>query len=658
MLKSLSIKTDSGPYNIAFNPRDICSRVTTSNNHVAATTLLVSWTVFLSDSPLVSDYGHKPKHVINEFWQFLISQDLRTSINHYSDLGDRLIKSVCTTPGGLTSTFITEFMDTPVFKEYHQWEKFRDPMVFRWLLSFLYFGKKAEFRFEDHASSALCAWKDIEDRLGDVVVPDWLTLELQAIIAALLPESYDTDFIAGKNGSGAVAGDERGDIEKSLNFSVSPKLKRIFSVGSPLRVRNEGDPSWEWMTNSFPEDRQSGRNDTSRLMFVPKNYKTARSICMEPTSVMFFQQAIYWELVKMINSSMFGRFIQIHNQGRNQEGAMYGSRTNEVDTIDLSAASDRVHIDVVRKIFPRHILHPLLATRTSYVLLPDGVVRKVSKFAPMGSALCFPVQSLIFASVCILAYIRYFGGESYTDILSSGVNIRRWISRNIARDFRVSTTCETIAVYGDDIICDSRTTPDIVSMLTDLGFEVNTSKSFTSDDAVRESCGIYAISGIDITPFRFNVKFLRGGFDAKSLESMIAVCNNAGDYHYHELHRFLVHFLVMWRSPERRRNPVLFSNNRDKGTAIYSLNPHNSHLRMRINPHYQREEYRTWGIVPNKIVTPDSLSGSRGQLASWDSYSLHMFYRASLTRDESNVIVTPRKVLFGARVRWVWTPAY
>jgi len=421
------------------------------------------------------------------------------------------------------------------------------------------------------------------------------------------------------------------------------------------------------------------RLDVASLKFVAKTITKMRSICMEPTAVMFFQQALLMELVAGIDHSPLKRFINFRDQGRNQMGARYGAKTSRVDTIDLSSASDSVHVDLVRGIFPRHYLHPLLCTRTSRVLLPDGETVSVNKFAPMGSATCFPVQSIIFTLVVLLAYSRYQFGSDVDFSTWSISDIRRWVSEYIADDFVSNDSYfESIAVYGDDIICDCRCTDEVVSILERLGFSVNIRKSFVDRHPIRESCGIYSLNGEDVTPYSFKVKFFEGGHNAKSLVSLVSLANLAGDSGLRNLHSTLIHFILEWKPPKGEiASPIRFSSEPNDSFAIYSKAPRNAHLRRRsfwnyyapgrvgvdidspTHLRYQREEVSCWQAVPENRGGTDKYRSDDPVLLNWDAYAYHMWHRAALLRGSSHddIVVHAREdVRKNIRLRRGWTP--
>lgn len=158
--------------------------------------------------------------------------------------------------------------------------------------------------------------------------------------------------------------------------------------------------------------------------------------------------------------------------------AQIGSIKRNYATIDLSAASDSVGYSLVKRVFRGTWLYRyLICLRSPRTRLPNGEVLDLKKFAPMGSSLCFPVETIIFASIC----------------------------EKVARDHRIATD---YSVFGDDIIVPSEIVDDVIQHLAILGFRVNTSKSFFQQDCwFRESCGGEFAWGRDITPLRVSRKY-------------------------------------------------------------------------------------------------------------------------------------------------------
>ena len=392
------------------------------------------------------------------------------------------------------------------------------------------------------------------------------------------------------------------------------------------------------------------------------------------------QQHYLYYVVEAIDESLFGSFIKIHDQERNRQGALIGSRTGRLDTLDMSRASDTVSVDLVRRIFPRTWAHALLSTRTSIVETPKGD-RKVVKFAPMGSALCFPVQSIIFTAVTIYAYMLHYAAQDINggllDISSwTAAEISGFIKKHIPRDFAEAMlgSYDSLGVYGDDIICDSRTTMYVMATLQELGFEPNRLKSFYGDLALRESCGIYAVCGEVVTPYKFRMKHFDGPVSTQAFASLVEQINLAGDFGYGHLHGLLLNFALRWKPPKgSNKNPVLFTNDRDTAFAIYTCNPHNSHLRrIKFQPEdhahdirfrYHKDVVRCWVLRPEERIAKElrelAAEGdtiARDQLSAWDKYELHLWYRSTILRGEE-YYCTPREVNRNTEFRWRWVAA-
>lgn len=104
---------------------------------------------------------------------------------------------------------------------------------------------------------------------------------------------------------------------------------------------------------------------------------------------------------------------------------------------------------------------------------------KLRKFAAMGSALCFPVESLCFYIVCTAAMLSRRGHRPTKE------NLRSLQGR--------------LYVYGDDIIVHKDEVATVIEFLEALGLKVNSDKSFWTGK-FRESCGMDAYDGTCVTP--------------------------------------------------------------------------------------------------------------------------------------------------------------
>jgi hypothetical protein len=148
-------------------------------------------------------------------------------------------------------------------------------------------------------------------------------------------------------------------------------------------------------------------------------------------------------------------------------------------------------------------------------------------------------------------------------------------------------------VYGDDIAVDTRTTDDVIAILERLGFTVNVSKSFTGSQSFRESCGVFAFEGHDVTPLLFRIPFFnKGKPDAKVYDSFIGAINWAGDNGY----RHYATYLLKALEGMRLSNPLPFKTDKE-GYGIFTNNKHVVEERyLRYNAEWQILDERVQGI--------------------------------------------------------------
>ncbi len=218
-----------------------------------------------------------------------------------------------------------------------------------------------------------------------------------------------------------------------------------------------------------------------RVVFVPKTLKTPRVIALEPSPMQFMQQGLLTYIVPRLESHWLTKnSIRFSDQSVNQRLAHKASLDKTLTTLDLSDASDRVHVDLVDRLFKRSgIGDYLLAVRSGQADLPSGRRITLHKYASMGSATCFPVEAMVFYTIVQSAMHQQDG--------------RRPSSRSIAHYSR------SIDIYGDDIIVPVDYTDAVVHNLEAYGLRVNVNKSFRNS-LFRESCGADYYNGEPVRP--------------------------------------------------------------------------------------------------------------------------------------------------------------
>ena len=246
----------------------------------------------------------------------------------------------------------------------------------------------------------------------------------------------------------------------------------------------------------------------SRLLCVPKTFKKPRLIAAEPCANQWCQQNLWHYFSRRTRGSWIGRFIRFNDQSLNQELCVRGSRDGTLATVDLSAASDRVSCHAVGQMFRKNprLLNCLRACRTRFVSqqISERVPNVIwlRKFSTMGSACTFPIESLLFLSIAIAAVLTARG------------------KRGTKKE--VLALVGEVAVFGDDIVIPIDSRELLVEALEVLDFKVNTAKSYWTGK-FRESCGIDAFRGVNVTP-----AYWRTFNDGKpeSLASAVETSNN------------------------------------------------------------------------------------------------------------------------------------
>jgi len=254
----------------------------------------------------------------------------------------------------------------------------------------------------------------------------------------------------GLQGPGAVCGRERG--RDKWRFSKIPGLNP-----SLFNWRDGVSDDWD------PRDSKG----YSRVQVVPKDYSSLRTICIESKEMQFAQQGLMRVLYFLLQSNPITKeSISFSDQSRN----FNLSRDYRFSTIDLKDASDRVSKTLCRIILGKP-LFSLLTRYSSRGLLRNERVIRLESLATMGSAICFPIETLVFW--CITrATIESLGLAPF------------------------------LRVFGDDIICPLRAHDKVISVLESCGFVVNQNKT-CRDTLIRESCGSYWWCGDDIRIVRF-----------------------------------------------------------------------------------------------------------------------------------------------------------
>lgn len=387
--------------------------------------------------------------------------------------------------------------------------------------------------------------------------------------------------LAPRHGPGAVS-----DVSVKSWVEKHTVARSDVRIGYLLRKADLGEQA-DYLP--FVSGKSSTR--TSRYICVPKTWKKLRGISAEPAELQFWQQGVSQRIDEMFRHDEWWRHrVDLHSQDHSRDLAMLGSKTGKFATVDLSAASDSVTLQLVRDLFGNTELGRwLIGTRSTHTQCGDNTVR-IDKFAPMGSACCFPVECIVFA-------------------LAAEVAVRR--------SCKPSQKLRETRIFGDDIIVPTYAAETLINILTSLGFSVNTEKSFWKG-YFREACGVECWKGHDIAPCRFRA----WGNGARSpyanhdeVSSLLALANEMYRRGLHDTRAFLLERLFekkvrLGRGVSVSAQEAVFATFSGESSTLASPQPTNFQVRKKVSRDLQTEVYRRlmWQLRPSSRELPEQLA--------------------------------------------------
>lgn len=304
-----------------------------------------------------------------------------------------------------------------------------------------------------------------------------------------------------KHGPGATADNLFGN-EKYRNRTWTSRLQQSFSSENFLL------PNPRYADESGITYLEPGEELPVRVVPVPKTLKTPRIIAIEPSYVQYAQQAVLGSMVPALESHWLTKhFLGFSDQLPNQELAKQGSRDGRTATLDLSEASDRVSNQLVRTMFSDfpHLFGAVQNSRTRTADVPGHGKIRLAKFASMGSALCFPVEAMVFLTLIFLGIEKE---------LSTRFSDRSQLMGYIGR----------VRVYGDDLVVPVDCVESVITTLGLFGARVGGDKSFWIG-RFRESCGKEYYDGEDVSIVRCRRVFPSSLKNAPECISIVSLRN-------------------------------------------------------------------------------------------------------------------------------------
>jgi hypothetical protein len=348
----------------------------------------------------------------------------------------------------------------------------------------------------------------LQEKVNSITDRDWddFSAVTRLITAHVFGDMVENSTLIPKHGPGSTADRKTGN------------KKYIPDYGWPLRLSWAFEKDDVMFSSSLaahkskyePLEMRIGDELPVRVVTVPKTQSKPRVIALEPTVMQYTQQAVKDYVVDRIESNpLTGGHVNFTDQKINQKLALHSSKFRDFATLDLSAASDRVHSDLIYEMLSvnptlRDLVFITRSNRATISTVQGDITFYLRKFASMGSALCFPMEAMYFYCLVVLASIRKHK-------LPISLKSIKCVSKKIY-------------VYGDDIIIPVDSVDSVCETLSVFGNVVSLKKSF-SKGYFRESCGMDAFNGKDVTPIYVRRQFPDRKTEVSEVVSMIATAN-------------------------------------------------------------------------------------------------------------------------------------
>lgn len=337
--------------------------------------------------------------------------------------------------------------------------------------------KKCVESEEPTAHSAAVASFEGRRQLGEPVLPDLDCARafVYRCLGSKIPE--DAELYEGcRVSSGSVVGMREEDstngllkfADQWLTFSSPDVLYQMMSW-----TRRYDPLLCALLHERLRSMRQVKCTPYSSVFTVPKQREIRRVIALQPLLDAYLQQGVKSAIERRL--AKLGLHIKrdgdhVVQAFRNQALARLGSMGHGLSTIDFSNASDSLSDSLLRYLLPPE-WYALCMAFSPPAYKVDGEVRPTGRIAmAMGNAITFPLETLVFLAIGYQAQ----------------------------RDSGVTTSInENLAVFGDDVVIDTRSTSRFIELATQSGFTVNPSKSFWEGE-FRESCGADWLNGVNV----------------------------------------------------------------------------------------------------------------------------------------------------------------
>lgn len=431
---------------------------------------------------------------------------------------------------------------------------------------------------------------------------DSIHMLIKSIFKELLPD--DPMDIAARHSTGATT-DGFNNIQKRNIVRFIPSLMRQYDLSYFFNTRALFGAKYEDIVKLGPIE------PSMTVTFVPKDSRGPRTICMEVHERMSLQLGLMKSIYQHCEefSSYRGR-VNFTDQTVNQRLAHRASLDQSYATLDLKDASDLVSWELIKQVVPAKYVPVLTALRTPTVRFGrTGQSFSIKKFAPMGSALCFPIEAILFFAIAM-------------------------------------TVNPDVYVYGDDIIVPTEFAIATMERLESYGLQVNKDKSLFQG-YFRESCGLDAYKGAVITPIRYR---------KDDYASVVAFANNISSAFGDKYGEAVIQW---YESIVPCIIPRTGSSSSNVGFIAYKGGFSNLCLfKRRYNRDLQRVEYR---VLTTTVMLKESNTDDLGAYHDWlntkDGYICPDAERKYCDRMITNSFmrdINSRISLIKEKLKWKW----
>lgn len=264
---------------------------------------------------------------------------------------------------------------------------------------------------------------------------------------------------------------------QDLLFSGGASLDARPNLGSKyMAIVRDGNHSdfilpifGQYTLNRYAAHKEA--STMSKVVAVPKSYKSSRIIAMERTYPIALGKSI--EMIFRRYDQRYHTGINLDDQSINQYYAQLGSIEGTIATLDASHASDLISKSLFHDVFPLEYTRRVGKLLPQYVDIGKGRKPQLQMASTSGHTLTFRHETIVYKAIAMAAI-------------------------NMAESLGIPIEHECAIAYGDDTLVSTEAYDIALYLFARLGLVINEDKSYATGK-YRESCGKDYIDGVDVT---------------------------------------------------------------------------------------------------------------------------------------------------------------